>query len=268
VYSIFCVLLTLLSLNSFSQATAQPLPALDAKGEVSYGADSLPASLLLPVRFESALNEASKVNDEVVIRFIAPVNVGGASLTQDTRLKGHIVALRSGQRFGRHGRALIQWDSWSPSAALTFKALTITAGLSSSYPPVLPKGSAGIAARRFLPLQALSYGISIPLGLTSMPIWSTMFLENGVGAVIGATYEAVKPEDASASKGKRLLMGALNSTSIPTIYRLARKSPDLHLESGMPVWMPLSRELLMTLVDSSGEKDLKTLPLSPNASAD
>jgi hypothetical protein len=238
-----------------SPCHAIDLPPVDAMGQVQLNSTQPKDRVqLLPMKIQTDLNASSKAGDPVVLRLINPVVWQQATLPADSLLKGHVTQYTPGKRLGRRARLSLVWDEWCP-AAQACRTIPAQQAIGSQYPAKIT-GTAGSAFKRFLPLQALSYGISIPLGLTAMPLWSTVFIEQGVGAAIGATYETINPEKPEASRGKQVVMGALNSTSLPTLYRLSQKAPDVTLTADTPLWMPIDTQLLQWL----GNSDARVTP--------
>jgi hypothetical protein len=239
-----------------SNAWALEAPKVNLEGRVELTPDKKHMQLL-PMKLETDLTPQTAVNDPVQARLIMPVSLGQAELPVDSRLKGYVTEHKPGERFGRRTRLNIKWTAWCP-AGQDCQAIPETAPVSRF--PAKITGTSGSSFKRFVPLQILSYGISIPLGLTAMPFWSTMFIEQGVGAVAGATYETLKPEDESETKSKRLVMGALNSTSLPTITRFVKKAPDINVPANTALWMPVDNQMLGWMMQQDKPTDTVTQP--------
>jgi hypothetical protein len=226
-------------------------PRIDVNGYVQLNTAPAKQTVhLLPVKLETDITPLSQPNERVEARFILPVKLNQSVLPVDSRLKGVIKEHKPGERFGRKARLAIQWQEWCP---INQACRPIPLDATSQYHSVTNAGTSSSAFKRFLPLQILSYGISIPLGLTAMPLWSTLFIEQGVGAAIGATYETLKPEEESETSAKRLVKGALNSTSLPTLTRFVKKAPDIAIPTNTALWMPADKQLIQWLAQPDAQ---------------
>jgi hypothetical protein len=246
--TLWLCLLTL-CLTMTTTVWAVSTPPINAEGRVQLDALALKKQPLhlLPMRLITPLTEASAPNDAVEARLMMPVQLPNPTqvLPADSRLQGHITQNTPGQRYGRRAKMNIVWDAWCPaSTGQACIPIPPTQTQQGSQYPAKVTGTSGAAFKRFVPLQLLSYGISIPLGLTAMPFWTTTIIEQGVGAAIGAGYETLKPEDPNAGKGKQLVTGALNSTSLPTVTRFVKKAPAITVAANTPIWMPIDTPLL------------------------
>ena len=236
VLAAYCGLSGLLS----SPVWALDAPKVNLEGKVELNQPDAKKIQLLPVKLESELTPQPAVKDTVQARLILPVEIGATTLPVDSRLKGLVTEHKPGERFGRRTRLNIKWTEWCPGG----QACQPIPETPESRLPTKVTGTSGSALKRFVPLQILSYGISIPLGITAMPLWSTVFIEQVVGAAIGATYETFHPEEETETKSKRLINGALNSTSLPTITRFVKKAPDINIPANTALWLPVDAQLL------------------------
>lgn len=232
-------------------AIALDRPPYDLEGHVKLARHGKKTTQFLPMKLETNLTPETQVDDAVEARIIVPVDFESITLPLDSRLKGIVTAHKPGERFGRRARLNIQWRQWCPQGQA---CQTIPEDQPHSLLPTADTGTSRGAFKRFLPLQLLSYGISIPLGLTAMPLWSTMFIESGVGAAIGATYETVRPEVENETKAKKLVKGALNSTSLPTITRFVKKAPDINIPANTALWMPVDQQMLSWISQQDAKK--------------